>query len=87
MSKKYEIEIAEIQQKIADLQASVRTVTSPEGLIELENEIKTLVDALGNALVGQKLQEAIDAGEMAEAEASLIADHPQRFKREKKIKR
>ena len=87
MSKKYEIEIANIQQEIADLQASVRTVTSPEGLIELENEIKTLVDALGNALVGQKLQEAINADEMAEAEAALIADHPQRFRREKKIKR
>lgn len=87
MSKKYEIEIANIQEKIADLQASIRTVTSSEGLIELENEIKTLVDALGNALMGQKLQEAINADEMAEAEGSLIADHPQRFRREKKIKR
>lgn len=87
MSKKYEIEIADIQEKIADLQASVRTVTSSEGLIELENEIKTLVDALGNALMGQKLQEAINGDEMAEAEAALIADHPQRFRREKKIKR
>ena len=87
MSKKYEIEIADIQEKIADLQASVRTVTSSEGLIELENEIKTLVDALGNALMGQKLEEAINGDEMAEAEAALIADHPQRFRREKKIKR
>ena len=87
MSKKYEIEIAGIQQKIADLQSSVRTVTSADGLIGLENEIKTLVDALGNALVGQKLQEAIDADEMSEAEASLIAAHPQRFKREKKKKK
>lgn len=84
MSKKYAVEIAEIQQKIADLQASTRIVTSPEGLIELENEIKTLVDALGNALVGQKVQEAIDANEMSEAEDSLLAAHPQRFRREKK---
>ena len=87
MSKKYEIEIADVQEKIAELQSSVRTITSPEGLIELEEEIKTLVDALGNALVGQKLQEAIDAEELAEAEAALIADHPQRFRCEKKIKR
>jgi len=40
-----------------------------------------------NALLGQKLQEAIDADEMIEAEAALMADHPQRFKREKKIER
>lgn len=87
MSTNYEIEIADIQQKIAEVQASVRSVTSADELIELENAIKTLVDALGNVLVGQKLQEAIDADEMAEAEASLIADHPQRFRREKKIER
>ena len=87
MSKRYEKEIADIQKQIEELQKSVRAVTTPEGLIDLEKEIKTLVDALGNALLGQKVQEAIDSDEMSESEAALIADHPQRFKREKKIKR
>ena len=87
MSKKYEKEIADIQKQIEELQKSVRTVTTPEGLIELEKEIKTLVDALGNALLGQKVQEAIDSPEMSETEAGLIAEHPQRFKREQKIER
>lgn len=87
MSKKYAKEIADIQNQIERLQKSVRTVTTPEGLIELEKEIKTLVDALGNALLGQKLQETMESADMSEAEAGLIADHPQRFKREKKRKK
>lgn len=87
MPNKYEKEITEIQGQIEALQKSVRTVTTAEGLIELEKEIKALVDALGNALLGQKVQEAIDSSEMSEAEAALLAEHPQRFRREKKIEK
>ena len=86
MSKKYEIEIAQVQQKIEELQKSARIVTSPEGLEALEKEIRLLVDELGNALLGQKLQETVDSAAMSEAEAELIASHPQRYKREKKIR-
>ena len=84
MAKKLTSE--EIQQKIEELQKSVRIVTSAEGLEGLEKEIRLLVDELGNALLGQKLQESIDASAMSEAETELISDHPQRFKREKKIR-
>lgn len=87
MSKKYEKEIADIQNQIETLQKSVRTITTPEGLIELEKEIKVLVDALGNALLGQKLQEAVDSADISEAEAALITEHPHRLKREKKRKK
>lgn len=87
MLKNHEKEIADIQKQIEALQKSVRTITTPEGLIELEKEIKVLVDALGNALLGQKLQEVVDSADMSEAEAALIAEHPQRFKREKKKKK
>lgn len=86
MSKKYETEVAQIQQKIEELQKSIRIVTSPVELESLEKEIQLLVNELGNALLGQKLQESVDSETVSEAEKALIADHPQRFKREKKIK-
>ena len=86
MSKKYEIEVAQIQQKIEELQKSIRIVSSPVELESLEGEIQSLVNELGNALLGQKLQESVESETMSEAEKALIADHPQRFKREKKIK-
>ena len=86
MSKKYEIEVAQIQQKIEELQKSIRIVTSPVELESLEKEIQLLVNELGNALLGQKLQESVDSETMSAMAKDLIADHPQRFKREKKIK-
>ena len=86
MSKKYEIEVAQIQQKIEELQKSIRIVSSPVELESLEREIQSLVNELGNALLGQKLQESVDSETMSEMAKDLIAEHPQRFKREKKIK-
>ena len=86
MSKKYEVEVAQIQQKIEELQKSIRIVTSPVELETLEKEIQLLVNELGNALLGQKVQESVESETVSEAEKALIADHPQRFKREKKIK-
>jgi len=86
MSKNYEIEVSQIQQKIEELQKSIRIVTSPVELEALEKEIQVLVNELGNALLGQKLQESVESETMSEAEKALIADHPQRFKREKKRK-
>lgn len=86
MSKKYETEVAQLQQKIEELQKSIRIVTSPVELESLEKEIQLLVSELGNALLGQKLQESVDSETVSEAEKALIADHPQQFKREKKIK-
>lgn len=86
MSKKYEIEVTQIQQKIEELQKSIRIVTSPVELETLEKEIQVLVNALGNALLGQKLQESVDSETVSATEKELIAEHPQRFKREKKIK-
>lgn len=87
MSKKYEIEVAQIQAKIEGIQKSIRIVTNPAELEALEKEIQMLVNELGNALLGQKLQESVDSETVSEAEKALIADHPQRFKREKKIKK
>jgi len=87
MSKKYEIEVAQIQTKIEEIQKSIRIVTNPAELEALEKEIQMLVNELGSALLGQKLQESVDSETVSEAEKALIADHPQRFKREKKIKK
>ena len=84
MSKRYEVEIAQIQQKIEELQKSTRVVTSPSELESLEEEIHELVNELGNALLGQKLQESVDSEAGSEAEEELVKSHPQRFKREKK---
>ena len=44
MSKKYEIEVAQIQHKIEALQKSFRIVTSPVELDSLEKEIQLLVN-------------------------------------------
>lgn len=86
MSTKYEIEVAQIQKKIEEVQKSRRIVTSPIELEALEKEIRSLVNELGNALLGQKLQESVDSEPMSEMAKDLIADQPQRYKREKKIK-
>lgn len=86
MSKKYELEVAQVQQKIEGLQKSIRIVTCPVELETLEKEIQLLVNELGKALLGQKLQESVDSETLSEMAKELIADHPQRFKREKKIK-
>ena len=61
MSKRYEVEVAQIQKKIEELQKSSRVVTSPFELESLENEIELLVNELGNALLGQKVQESLDS--------------------------
>ncbi len=87
MSKRYEVEVAQIQQKIEELQKSTRVVTSPSELESLEKEIHELVSELGNALLGQKLQDSIDSKAGSEGEEELSKSHPQRFKREKKRNR
>ena len=85
MSKRYEVEVAQSQKKIEELQKSSRVVTSPFELESLENEIELLVNELGNALLGQKVQESLDSETTSEGEAELIKGHPQRFRREKKV--
>lgn len=80
----YERQIANIQDELAQLQASTRIVTTPQEMEQLEREIRLLTDRLAAAMLGQKVQASLDSDEMAEAEAKLIQDYPQRMKSEGK---
>jgi hypothetical protein len=81
---RYGREIASIQREIGELQASRRIVTSPEGLMRLEVEIRQLTDRLAAALLGQQVQASLESDEIAEAERELIKNHPKRLKSEGK---
>lgn len=80
----YARQIEQIQQELAALQESRRIVTTPQGLAELEREIRSLTDRLGNALLGQKVQASLDSDELSEAEQQLVKRHPKRLKSEGK---
>lgn len=80
----YERQIELIQQELAALQESRRIVTTPQELAELEREIRSLTDRLGNALLGQKVQASLDSDELSEAEQTLVKRHPNRLKSEGK---
>jgi hypothetical protein len=80
----YTRRIADIQEELAQLQASTRIVTTAEEMESLEREIRVLTDRLAAALLGQKVQASLDSDEMTEAERKLIEDHPKRMKSEGK---
>jgi hypothetical protein len=80
-ASRYDRQLELIQQELVALQTSKRIVTTPQGLEELEREIRNLTERLGNALLGQKVQASLDADE---AEQSLVKQHPKRLKSEGK---
>ena len=82
--REYASQIERIQSELADLQKSRRIVTTPVQLEQLEHDIRRLTDRLAAALLGQKVQESLDSGELAEAERTLIKNHPRRLKSEGK---
>ena len=80
--REYASHIERIQSELADLQKNRRIVTTPAGLEQLEHDIRRLTDRLAAAILGQKVQESLDSGELAEAESTLIKNHPKRLKGE-----
>lgn len=81
---RYARQIANIQQELAEMQASSQIVTSPEELAKLEDEIRQITDRLAGAILGQKVQRSLDSEEGQKAEQTMIKNHPQRLKSEGK---
>ena len=85
---RHERRIAQIQNELTQLQASVRVVMNAEELMALEHEIHEITNRLAAALLEQKVQASLDSDEMTEAEKTMIEKHPKRLRSEgKKISR
>jgi hypothetical protein len=82
--REYASQIERIQSELADLQQNRRIVTTPAALEQLERDIRQLTDRLAAAILDQKVQESLDSDELAEAERTLIKNHPKRLKSEGK---
>lgn len=69
-----------IYQELSELETSRRLVITAQELEELEQEIRELTNRLAACLLGQKVQESLDAEEMATSEKAFIRHHPKRLK-------
>jgi len=87
-NERHERQIAQIQNELTQLQASMRIVMNSEELMALEHEIHEITNRLAAALLEQKVQASLDSDEMTEAEKAMIEKHPKRLRSEgKKISR
>ena len=77
---RHERQIAQIQNELTQLQASVRVVMNAEELMALEHEIHEITNRLAAALLEQKVQASLDSDEMTEAEKAMIEKHPKRLR-------
>jgi hypothetical protein len=82
--REYASQIECIQSELTDLQKNRRIVTTPAQLEQLEHDIRRLTDRLAAAILGHKVQESLDSGELADAESTLIKNLPKRLKSEGK---
>jgi len=81
---RHEHRIAQIQNELTQLQASVRVVMNAEELMALEHEIHEITNRLAAALLEQKVQASLDSDGMTEAEKAMIEQHPKRLRSEGK---
>ena len=76
----YARHIQEILDELGQLQQTPRRMTSPEDLEALEHEIRQRTDSLGSFLVGDHLQQALDAAALQGEPERLVRQWPQSLK-------
>ena len=72
--------IQEVLDELRQMQQPPQWVTSPEELEALEREIRQRTNRLGSLLVGQHLQQALDAEPSKPSKSNWCASGPSRSK-------
>ncbi len=67
------------------MQQPPQVVTSPDALEALEREIRQRTDRLGSLLVGQHLQQALDADALQAEQAQRVRQWPKPLKNDGKV--
>jgi len=81
----YARHIQEVLDELRQMQQPPQLVTSPEELEALECEIRQRTDRLGSLLVGQHLQQALDADAFQAEQEQLVRQWPKPLKNDGKI--
>jgi chloramphenicol 3-O-phosphotransferase len=81
----YARHIQEVLDELRQMQQLPQLVTSPEALEDLERKIRQRTDRLGSLLVGQHLQQALDADTFQAEQAQLVRQWPKPLKNDGKV--
>src|SRR5215813_8995627 len=81
----YARHIQEILDELRQMQQSPQLVTSPDELEAFEREIRQRTDRLGSLLVGQHLQQALDADTFQAEQEQLVRQWPKPLKNDGKV--
>jgi hypothetical protein len=81
----YARHIQEVLDELRQMQQTPRLVTSPEELEALEHEIRQRTDRLGSFLIGQHLQQSLDADVLQAEQAQLVRQWPKPLKNDGKV--
>src|SRR5262247_2239564 len=82
----YAQHIQEVLNELRQMQQTPRLVTSPDDLEALEREIRQRTDRLGSLLVGQHLQQALDADALQAEHEQLVRQWPHPLKNDGKVR-
>jgi len=82
----YARHIQEVLDELEQIQQTPRLVTSPDALEALEREIRQRTDRLGSLLVGQHLQQALDADALQAEQEQLVRQWPHPLKNDGKVR-
>jgi hypothetical protein len=82
----YARHIQEILDELGQIQQTPRLMTSPEDLEALAHEIRQRTDRLGSLLVGQHLQQALDADALQAEQEQLVRQWPHPLKNDGKVR-
>jgi len=81
----YARHIQEVLDELRQRQQTPRLVTSPEELEALEHEIRQRTDRLGSLLVGQHLQQSLDADALQAEQEQLVSHWPKPLKNDGQV--
>src|SRR5262245_29086916 len=81
----YARRIQEVLDELRQMQQPPQLVTSPDALEALEREIRQRTDRLGSLLVGQHLQQALDADALQAEQEQLARQWPKPLKNDGKV--
>jgi hypothetical protein len=81
----YARHIQEVLAELRQMQQPPQLVTSPDELEALEREIRQRTDRLGSLLVGQHLQQALDAETFQAEQEQLVRQWPKPLKNDGKV--
>jgi hypothetical protein len=81
----YARHIQEVLDELRQMQQTPRLVTSPEELEALEHEIRQRTDRLGSLLVGQHLQQSLDADALQAEQEQLVSHWPKPLKNDGQV--